>query len=339
MPEALACLKYFCEEAPDYHLVCAGSLLGVALHGGTSFPVGKVDFLELGPMTFAGFLEASGREQYAKAIAEGDHDLTSHFADTLVDALKQYFVTGGMPEVVRHYAENNDLMAARRLQASLLAAFEQDFSKHAPVQDVPRLRQIWTSIPTQLAKANRKFVYGLLRTGSRAKDYENALLWLCDCGLVRMVRRSSAPRPPLRAYEDMKAFKLYGLDLGLLGCMAGLSPAVLLDGDAVFVEFKGAITEQFVLQELQSAGLGTVGWWLNDAGTAEIDFLLEHAGRIIPLEVKASVNLKAKSLAVYRQKFNPEIAVRTSLAGFCQEDSGLLNLPLYAIASLGKYLA
>lgn len=334
MPQALASLKYFYENAPEYSILCAGSLLGVALHGGSSFPVGKVDFLDLRPMSFLEFLEGTGRKQYADAIRQRQWDMLTSFKTTYREALKQYFVVGGMPEAVADFARHEDFFRVRSIQGNILAAYEQDFSKHAPPAEVPRLRMLWNSIPAQLARENKKFVYGAVREGSRAKDYEMALLWLADCGLAHIVRRVSAPRLPLRAYEDGKAFKLYLLDVGLLGCMARLAPQILLDGDALFTEFKGALTEQYVLQELLSCSDCRIAYWTNDAGTAEVDFVLDTGREVIPVEVKAEVNLRAKSLKVYREKYQPAHSVRASLADYRKEEDGLVNVPLYALAAM-----
>ncbi len=249
---ALASLKYFYENVPQYHIVCAGSLLGIALHEGTSFPVRKVDFLKLYPLSFLEFLMASGKERFAELIEQQDFQMITAFKQTYVDALKQYYFIGGMPEVVQSFAENKDFNEARTLQKRILAAYEQDFSKHALHERVPKIRMLWNSIPSQLAKENKKFIYGLLREGARAKEYETAILWLSDCGLVHKVSRVNAAGIPLKAHEDLKAFKLFLVDIGLLGCMAGLHQHTLLDGNALFVEFKGALTEQYVCQQFKT---------------------------------------------------------------------------------------
>ena len=336
-PEALAALKYFQEQAPELQIVAAGSLLGVALHAQTSFPVGKVDFLDLHPMTFAEFLTALGKEALVQRIEQGDWELLKTFKTTYIEALKTYLIVGGMPEVVQDYVHNLDFNNVRALQKRILLAYEQDFSKHVPAVDVPKLRQLWNSIPSQLAKENRKFIYGAVRKGSRAKEYERSLLWLNDCGLTHQISRVTAPKVPLQAYQCTKAFKLYSLDVGLLGCQANLAPRILLEGDDLFVEFKGALTEQFVLQELCCQPNLTISYWTNDAGSAEIDFLIESDGKIIPVEVKASINLKSKSLQVFREKYNPSIALRISLADFRLENA-LCDLPLYALAGLKNVL-
>lgn len=335
VPRALAALKYFCEDAPQYHIVCAGSLLGIALHRGTSFPVGKVDFLKLYPLSFQEFLMAVGKKQFSELLDQQDFSMITSFRETYADALKQYYFVGGMPEAVESFAENQDFNEVRQIQKRILAAYEQDFSKHAPNEAVPRLRMLWNSIPAQLAKENKKFIYGLVREGARAKDYETALLWLSDCGLVHRVSRVNAPGIPLRAYEDMKAFKLFVLDVGLLGCMTGLHQRTLLDGNALFVEFKGALTEQYVCQQLKTLADLELCYYTNDRGSCEVNFVVDTGGRVMPLEVKAETNLRAKSLKTYREKFSPELAIRTSMADYRKED-GLVNLPLYAIGQIGS---
>ena len=248
VPRALSSLKYFYENAPQYHIVCAGSLLGIALHSGTSFPVGKVDFLKLYPLSFREFLTATGKEQFAELLAGQDYPMITSFKSTYIDALKQYYFVGGMPEAVQSFSIEKDFNEVRDIQKRILAAYEQDFSKHAPNEIVPKIRMVWNSIPSQLAKENKKFIYGLVREGARAKDYETAILWLSDCGLVHKVSRVNAPGIPLKAYEDLKAFKLFLVDVGLLSCMVGLRQRTLLDGNDAFTEFKGALTEQYVMQ-------------------------------------------------------------------------------------------
>lgn len=335
VPQALTSLKYFNENAPEYQIVCAGSLLGVALHQGTSFPVGKVEFLDLYPLSFPEFLMAMGNDRYAELLQNGDFDMVTTFKQTYIDMLKYYYYVGGMPEVVLHFAENKDFNEAREIQQRILAAYEQDFSKHAPNEVVPRIRMLWNTIPTQLTKENKKFIYGLIKEGARAKEYELALLWLTDCGLVHKVHRVNVPNIPLKAYEDLKAFKLFLLDVGLLSCMVRLHQSTLLDGNELFKEFKGALTEQYILQQLKTIkGLETY-YWTNDRGGAEIDFVVDNGSIIIPIEVKAEANLKAKSLKTYHEKFQPKLSIRTSMGDYKKED-WLLNLPLYAIKEVGK---
>ena len=335
VPRALTALKYFYENAPQYNIVCAGSLLGIALHQGTSFPVGKVDFLKLYPLSFNEFLRAIGEERFAELLDKRDFQMITSFRQTYIDALKQYYFVGGMPEAVQSFAENKDFNEVREIQRRILAAYEQDFSKHVPNEIVPRLRMLWNSIPSQLAKENKKFIYGLVREGARAKEYETAIMWLCDCGLVHKVSRVNTAGIPLRAYEDLKAFKLFLVDVGLLGCMAGLRQRTLLDGNALFVEFKGALTEQYVCQQLKTIENLDVYYYTNDRGSCEVDFVVDTGERIVPVEVKAEINLKAKSLKTYREKFSPEVAVRTSMADYKKED-WLVNLPLYAIDQIAQ---
>lgn len=330
VPRALTSLKYFYENAPQYHIVCAGSLLGIALHQGTSFPVGKVDFLKLYPLSFKEFLMATGKERFAELLDTQDFPMITNFRQTYIDALKQYYFVGGMPEALQNFAENKDFTEVRAIQKRILAAYEQDFSKHAPYEVVPRLRMVWNSIPSQLAKENKKFVYGLVREGARAKDYETAIMWLCDCGLVHKVNRVNTANIPLRAYEDLKAFKLFVVDVGLLGCMTGLHQRTLLDGNSLFVEFKGALTEQYVCQQLQTIENINVYYYTNNRGSCEVDFIVDTGQHIVPVEVKAEVNLRAKSLKTYREKFLPEVCVRTSMADY-KKEKWLVNLPLYAI--------
>ncbi|MCD7772196.1 MAG: ATP-binding protein [Oscillospiraceae bacterium] len=330
VPRALSSLKYFCEDAPEYNIVCAGSLLGIALHEGTSFPVGKVDFLKLYPLSFKEFLIATGCEQFADLLDKQDFGMITAFRQTYIDALKHYYFVGGMPEAVQSFADNRDFGKVREIQKKIIQAYEQDFSKHAPADIVPKIRMVWNSIPSQLAKENKKFVYGLVREGARAKDYETAIMWLSDCGLVHKVSRVNSAGIPLKAYEDLKAFKLYLVDVGLLGCMAGIHQSVILDGNDLFVEFKGALTEQYVCQQLKTIDDLGIYYYTNDRGSCEIDFVVDTGSRIIPIEVKAEVNLKAKSLKPYREKFQPKLAVRTSMSDYKEQD-GLVNLPLYAI--------
>ena len=337
VPKALASLKYFYENAPEYHIVCAGSLLGVALHQGTSFPVGKVDFLDLYPLSFEEFLMAMGKEPFAQLLARGDFDMATTFKYEYSDLLKQYYFIGGMPEAVRRFSETRDFNEARRVQEQILAAYEQDFSKHAPPEIVPRIRMLWNSIPSQLARENKKFIYGLVKEGARAREYEIALLWLCDCGLVHKVHRVTAPQLPLKSYVDLAAFKLFVVDVGLLGCMAGLRQQILLDGNALFKEFKGALSEQYVLQQLKTQRSLGVYYWKNERNTSEMDFLVSDGTQVVPLEVKAEVNLQAKSLKAYRERFSPSLAVRTAMTDY-RIDDGLLNLPLYAVGVLKQQL-
>lgn len=333
VPKALTSLKYFNENAPQYQIVCAGSMLGVALHQGTSFPVGKVEFLDLHPLSFFEFMRAMGKEQYVKLLKSGDFEMATTFKQEYVDLLKHYYYVGGMPEVVSNFSDNKDFNEAREIQQRILSAYEQDFSKHAPNEAVPRIRMLWNSIPAQLAKENKKFIYGLIKEGARAREYELAMLWLTDCGLVHKVQRVTTPNSPLKAYEDLKAFKLFLVDIGLLSCMTGLRQQTLLDGNDLFKEFKGALTEQYVLQQLKTLKDVRTYYWTAERGTAEMDFIIDNGSDVIPIEVKAETNLQAKSLKVYREKFQPKLSIRMSMADYKRED-WLLNLPLWAVEAM-----
>lgn len=330
VPKALTSLKYFNEDAPHYQIVCAGSLLDVALHNGTSFPVGKVEFMDLYPLSFFEFTMALGKTPHVTLLQNKDFEMASAFKQDYIDLLKYYYYVGGMPEVVMSFTENKDFNEVREIQQEILSAYEQDFSKHAPNETVPRIRMLWNSIPGQLAKENKKFIYGLVKEGARAKEYELALLWLTDCGLVHKIHRVKAPSLPLSAYEDLKAFKLFLLDIGLLSCMTGLRQETLLDGNNLFKEFKGALTEQYVLQQLETIKNLNIYYWTNDRGTAEIDFVIDNGHDVIPIEVKAEQNLQAKSLKSYREKFHPQLSLRVSMADY-KEEEWLINLPLYAV--------
>jgi len=326
-------LKYFNETAPQYQIMCAGSLLGVALHQGTSFPVGKVEFLDLYPLSFTEFMRAMGKERYVELLEKGDFALATAFKQEYIDLLKHYYYIGGMPEVAQAFSDNRDFNEAREIQQGILSAYEQDFSKHAPNEIVPRIRMLWNSVPAQLTKENKKFIYGLIKEGARAKEYELAMLWLSDCGLVHKVNRVTAPKLPLKAYEDLKAFKIFLLDVGLLSCMVRLRQDTLLDGNDLFVEFKGALTEQYVLQQLMTLKGISPYYWTNDRNSAEIDFVIDNGSDIIPVEVKAEVNLQAKSLKTYREKFNSHLSIRTSMADY-KDEGWLLNLPLWAVETI-----
>ena len=335
VPNALSSLKYFYENAPQYQIIAAGSLLGIAMHQGTSFPVGKVDFMDLYPLSWKEFLCAVGKENLSDLLEENDYEMISVLKNEYIDLLKEYYYIGGMPEAVNDYIHNGDFMRVREIQRQILDAYELDFSKHAPKNEVPRIRMLWNSIPSQLARDNKKFIYGLIREGARAKEYETALLWLIDCGLVHKLSRVSKPGMPLKAYEDMKAFKLFVLDIGLLSCLADLDTATLIKGNNIFTEFKGSLTEQFVLQQIKTLDNIPVYYWTNKNGNAEIDFVVQLSGKIIPIEAKATVNLNAKSLKVYREMFEPEVSIRTSMTDYKEQDA-LINLPLYAIEEIGN---
>lgn len=330
VPRALTSLKYFCENAPQYHIIAAGSLLGVALHPGTSFPVGKVEFLDLYPLSFNEFLNATGNENLGSLFEAKDFKLITSFKGRYTDLLKQYYFIGGMPEAVKTFVETHDFNIVREVQKNLLAAYEQDFSKHAPNEAVPRIRMLWTSIPTQLAKENRKFVFGLIRHGARAREYELAMQWLLDCGLIYKVGRVTKPDMPLMACQDSSSFKLFVLDVGLLSAMSDLDAKSLLKGNAVFEEFKGALTEQYVLQQLITNKDIKPFYWTAERSNGEIDFIFQHGMDIVPIEVKASENLQAKSLKSYCSRYNPKHAIRASMSDYRKEE-WLTNIPLYAI--------
>ena len=333
VPEALKSLKYFYENAPQYHIMCAGSLLGIALHNGTSFPVGKVDFLRLYPLSFDEFLLGTGNENLYKLLHSKNYDLINSFSEQFSYFLKQYYYIGGMPEAVMRFCESKNFDEVREVQKRILQAYEQDFSKHAPKDIVPKIRMVWNSIPSQLAKENKKFIYGLVREGGRAKDFETAIMWLNDCGLIHKVSRITTPHLPLKAYEDLKAFKLFLLDVGLLNCMTGISKHILLDGNDIFKEFKGSVTEQYVFQQLRTVSDYGIYYYTNDRNSCEIDLLVDDGEKVIPVEVKAEENLRAKSLKMYREKYAPAVCVRTSMSNYRNENNGLINLPLYCITN------
>jgi predicted AAA+ superfamily ATPase len=330
VPKALSALKYFNENNPEYQIICAGSLLGVALHQGTSFPVGKVEFLDIYPLSFIEFIEAMGKKQLVELLKTRNFKIATSFKTEYVELLKNYYYIGGMPEVVYNFSKNRDYNEVKAIQERILIAYEQDFSKHAPNQDIPKIRMIWNNIPSQLAKENKKFIYGLVKEGTRAKEYEMALLWLFDCGLIHKVQRVTVPALPLKAYVDLKAFKLFIVDVGLLSCMVRLKPSVLLNGNDIFKEFKGALSEQFVFQQLKTLKNIDTYYWSNNRGSSEIDFLIDTGDKVVPIEVKAEKNLNAKSLKSYHEKYNPSISVRTAMLDYKKEE-WLINLPLWAI--------
>jgi predicted AAA+ superfamily ATPase len=326
---AITSLKYFQENANQYHIVAAGSLLGVASNKKRSFPVGKVDFLDLHPLSFSEFLLAVNEPQLLDLLQKKDWGLITAFKSKYIDLLKHYYYVGGMPEVVLTFINQKDFKKVREKQLNILTSYEQDFSKHAPNEIVPRIRLVWQSIPSQLAKENRKFTYGNLKKGARAREFELAIEWLTNAGIVHKVNRCNKPGMPLIAYTVLSDFKLFILDVGLLAAMGNLDIHTLISEQSLFEEFKGALTEQYVLQQLKSIDQLPIYYWSAEKATAEIDFLIQYQNRIIPIEVKAAENLKAKSLKTYHQKFSPEISIRTSLSDYRRED-WLVNLPLYA---------
>ena len=329
VPKALSALKYFYEEYPQYHIVAAGSLLGVALHAGTSFPVGKVEFLNLYPLNFLEFLMAIGENALAKLLEDQDYSMINAFSSKYTDLLRHYYFIGGMPEAVQTYIDTDDMKEVRNVQNALLDYYANDFSKHAPKETVPRIQMVWQSIPMQLAKENKKFVYGVMREGARAKDFELAIQWLQDCGLIIKSMRISKPGMPLIAYVEMNAFKIYMLDVGLLAARGNLAARVLLEGNRIFEEFKGALTEQYVAQELVSSGR-SLFYYSKENSSGELDFVLQEGINIIPVEVKAEENLQAKSLQAYCKKYEPDIAIRSSMSNY-REQEWLVNVPLYGL--------
>lgn len=337
-PNALKALKYFYENANEYHIVAAGSLLGVAMHQGTSFPVGKVNFMDLLPLSFFEFLDALNQKDLLNVLKNNELDMINVFSNKYKEFLKLYYYIGGMPEVVNSYVEQKDLMEVRNIQKTLLKDYEQDFSKHAPTNIVPRIRQLWNNIPTQLAKENKKFIYGLIKEGARAREYEIALSWLIDCGLVYQVSRVNDCKIPLSAYQDFNAFKLYMLDVGLLAAMADLDSKTILEGNDIFEEFKGSLTEQYVLCQLKECTDLNVFYWSSEKGIAEIDFIAQIGKNNVPIEVKSSENLQAKSLKSFVEKYNTNINVRTSMANFRKEE-WLTNIPLYCIGNIEKIIS
>ena len=326
-PKAMASLKYFCENAPEYYIVAAGSLLGMALHEGTSFPVGKVDFLSLHPLNYYEFLLAFGENELAELLKSGDFSMINAFSGKYRDYLCKYIYVGGLPEAVKSYAESDDVAEVRKIQKNLLLYYENDFSKHAPKELIARIQMVWNSIPAQLAKENRKFIYGVIREGARAKDFETAIQWLSDYGLVYKSARVKKAGMPLISYVDFPSFKMYMLDVGLLGAKGNLSAKTVLEGNAVFEEFKGALTEQFVAQELVAKGM-ELYYFSAENSSSEIDFIIQKGELCIPVEVKASENLQAQSLRAYCRKYNPEVAIRTSMSNYRKEE-WMVNVPLY----------
>lgn len=332
-PKAIAALKYFCEEASEYPLVAAGSLLGVAIHKGVSFPVGKVDTLQLNPFSFREFLMAVGEEGLAKLIEEKDYHMMLSFREKYIDWLKKYYYIGGMPEVVASFVEEKDFHEVRYLQKQIIEMYENDFSKHTTEIELPRIRMVWNSIPMQLAKENKKFLFGKIKEGARAKEFEIAIEWLQDCGLITKVYKVNKPAMPLKAYMEFSTFKLFLVDVGLLGAMSDLDARTILEGNSIFTEFKGALTEQYVLQQLIADTEYIPYYYTETKSEGEIDFIIQKGMDIVPVEVKAEENLRAKSLKVYCEKFKPKEAIRTSMSDYRQQE-WMTNIPLWAIAGL-----
>ncbi|EHJ41227.1 hypothetical protein HMPREF0673_00947 [Leyella stercorea DSM 18206] len=326
----LASLKYFCEKAPEYHVAVAGSLLGITLHEGTSFPVGKVDMLYMYPMDFEEFLLAMGKEQLVELLRNNSWATLTPLRGMLTELLRQYYFVGGMPEAVKTYVERGDIWEVRSIHSKIIDAYRNDMSKHVPKQQVQRINMVWNSIPSQLARDNKKFIYGALRKGARANDFEIAIQWLVDSGLVHKVHRISKPVVPLKFYEDMASFKLFLLDCGLLGALSETPPEQILIGDNVFEEYKGAFTENYVLQQLKSLSRTFVYYYSNDNSTLEIDFVVQHEAHVIPIEVKAEENLRAKSLRQFVTDNAGLHGVRFSMSDYREQD-WLTNVPLWAV--------
>ncbi len=329
-PRALTSLKYFRENAPQYDIIVAGSLLGVACHEGTGFPVGKVSFMNLFPLSFEEFLLAMGEGRFVELLNKKDFKTIKLFNNKYEKLLKQYCYVGGMPEIVQDFVENKDFESVRNLQKEILSAYEEDFTKHITTNTVAKIRLLWKSIPAQLSKENKKFIYGAAKEGARARDFEAALSWLINSGLVYRVNKITKPDLPITAYEDFNSFKLFVLDVGLLGAMTDLQADTIIDGNRIFEEFKGAIAEQYVLQQFKTIKDLPVFYWSNETSRAEIDFVIQIKSDVVPVEVKAERNLQAKSLKVYMEKFKPNYAIRTSMADYKKTNS-LIDIPIYAI--------
>ena len=330
IPEAIESLKYFCENAPEYHIAVAGSMLGISLHAGVSFPVGKVNVIDVYPMNFEEFLMALGENEAYKVLKSHDFETTNLLHEKYVDLLRQYYYVGGMPEAVKKYVETGALNEVRRIQNEILQGYELDFSKHAPREQVERIRMVWRSVPSQLFKDNKKFIYGALRTGARAKDFEMSLQWLQDAGLIYKVPRCTKPALPLDIYQDFSAFKIYILDTGLLGAMVKTTAEQVLINNGIFTEYKGGMTEQYVLQQLISQGAEPIYYYSADNSRLEIDFVIQYNGSLLPIEVKAGTNVRANSLSNMLRENEGLRAVRFSMLPFTRQGQ-LTCVPLYAL--------
>ena len=330
IPEAIEALKYFCENAPEYHIAVAGSLLGLSLHRDVSYPVGKVNEIDIFPMSYGEFLLAKGESQACQLLEEHNFEITNLLHEKYVDLLRQYYYVGGMPEAVKKYVESGALQEVRRIQQEILKGYERDFSKHAPKEQVERIRLVWKSIPSQLFKDNKKFIYGALRPGARAKDFEVAIEWLVDSGLLYKVSRCTKPALPLNIYEDFSVFKLYLVDVGLLGAMVNTDPAQVLINSQIFSEYKGGMTEEYVLQEMKSRGIAPIYYHKTDNSRLELDFLIQYRGQLLPIEVKAEGNVRANSLTALLRSDPTLRAVRLSMLPYKQQDQ-LYCVPLYAV--------
>ncbi len=330
IPEAIEALKYFYESAPEYHIAVAGSLLGISLHENVSFPVGKVNVIDVFPMNFGEFLLAKGEKECYNLLQNRDFAVLNPLHDKYIDLLRQYYYVGGMPEVVKKYVETEELKEVRRIQKEILLGYERDFSKHAPKDQVPRIRMVWKSIPSQLFKENKKFIYGALKKGARANEFEIAIQWLTDSGLLYKVPRCTKPALPLEIYEDLTSFKLYMLDLGLMGAMVNTDPAQVLIKNDIFQEYSGGLTEQFVLQQMKSQHISPIYYHKTDDSRLEIDFLIQRDAKLVPIEVKAGGVVKSNSLTTLL-KNNPDLhAIRYSMLQYIEQQQ-LANIPLYAV--------
>lgn len=332
-PRVVESLKYFQEEAPEYYVIAAGSLLGVSIHEGISFPVGKVDELRLYPLSFQEFLIARSEERLASFLDSWRNPEMNLFQERYIELLREYMVVGGMPEIVDRFCRQQDYRMVRELQQNILSQYEGDFGKHVSPTLLPRIRMVWNAIPAQLAKENKKFFFGQVKAGARMKDFELALQWLKDAGLVYLVHKVEKPGIPLKSYVDLSAFKLYMIDIGLLGALSELDMDSVLRGNEIFVEFKGAFTEQYVLQQLIAATPYTPYYYSGEKSTYETDFLIQKGQSVLPLEVKAEENLRSKSARVYYDKFHPAYVIRTSMAGAVDQD-WIRKIPLWAIQSI-----
>ncbi len=332
-PKALESLKYFCEDANEYHVIAAGSLLGVAVHENVSFPVGKVDMLDLYPFSFREFLLAMDEKNLVMALDSKDFSIIDNFSDKFLFWLKNYYYIGGMPAVVDSFRRNKDYIKARQIQKDILRQYEQDFGKHVDAKNLPRIRMVWQSIPIQLAKENKKFFFGQIKKGARSSDFEIAIQWLMDSGLIYKVNRVNEPHMPLKAYINMSAYKLFILDIGLLGALSDLPAKTILEKDEIFVEFKGAFTEQYVLQQLICDTQYTPYYYGTDKSTFEQDFMIQMEDKIVPIEVKAEGNIRSQSLKVYCEKYRPKKAVRFSTLKY-MDQGWMVNIPLYAVSTL-----
>ncbi len=335
--DALNSLKYFCENAPEYAIICAGSLLGVAMSRGASFPVGRVDFLNVYPVTFSEFLRfaAPHLDEYLKSLTEIE-EIPEIFFNQLSDYFKRYFISGGMPEAVVATIEKEDTELTQSTLANIINAYRLDFSKHTENKNIPKITYIWNSIPSQLARENKKFVYQVVKPGARAREYEDALLWLSQAGLVYRIYCCRKPSLPLSAYDDLSAYKVYLSDVGLLRRLSSLNPIAIREGNRLFTEFKGALSENFILQSLIAQFEDTPRYWTSD-NQAEVDFIIQYKNEIIPIEVKADENVTGKSLSIYQKKYDPKIRIRFSLKNL-RQDGNLINIPLFMVDYTKKIL-